>query len=664
MEPLKQILYGGDYNPEQWPRETWEEDMRMLKNAHINTLTLNVFSWALLQPDEDTFDFSLLDDIMDLAAASDMHVILATATAAVPPWISAKYPEVMRADKRGVRKRGGGRQNHCPTSADFRRLQLRLVEEIARRYSGRPEILYWHISNEYSGSCYCQSCEQAFHNWLRTKYKTVQAMNEAWNAAFWSHTYHDFDEVPVPGRLSDGMQGGKAVLPGLSLDYQRFMSDALLENFKAERDVIRKYDLHTPVTTNLMAGCGDLDYRKWAREMDVVSWDNYPARDTTASTIAFWHDLMRGIKDQKPFILMEQSPNQQNWMPYNYVKRPGQMKEMSYQTMAHGGDDILFFQMKQSRSGCEKFHGAVITHRGKEDSRAYQEVRSLGRELERLSCIRGAETPARAALLFDYESWWAINGNVGPSVLVGYPEETARWYKAMFDLQLDVDVIFWDSDFSRYDLIVAPLAYIARDDSVDKIRDFMEKGGIFVTTVLSGMADETDRIHLGGYPGLWRDLAGLWIDETDALEKGEKIPISLFNQEVQGSVLCDLIHPETATALGVYEKEFYAGTPAVTQNRTGKGRFIYCGTFLDESGMELLMRWLCRKAGIEAKAYAGVEKKTRVSDKGRFHFVMNQRREATPVDLSFEGTDLITGRHISGMVMLDPYQTMIIRENG
>ena len=663
MEPSNEILYGGDWNPEQWPRETWEHDLQLLKDAGINTVTLNVFSWSLLQPDEDTFDFSMLDDIMDLAASHGMHVILATSTAAIPPWMSKKYPGVMRTDKHGMRKRAGARQNHCPTSTDFRRLQTRLVDEIARRYSGRPEILYWHISNEYSGTCYCESCEEAFHQWLKEKYGTPESMNEAWNANFWSHTYHSFDEVPVPNRLSDGLHGGKAVLGGLSLDYQRFLSDALLENFKTERDIIRKHDPTTPVTTNLMAGCGDLDYRKWAKEMDVVSWDNYPEKDTPASVTAFQHDLMRGIKDQQPFLLMEQTPNQQNWMPCNYVKRPGQMKEMSWQTLAHGGDDILFFQMKQSRSGCEKFHGAVITHRGQADSRAYQEVKSLGSELKQVTGVKGARTPARVAVLFDYESWWAVNGNVGPSTQVSYYKEILRWYNTLFALQLDVDVIFWDSDFSCYDLIAAPLAYIAREDSTAKIEGFLEKGGTFITTVLSGMADETDRVHLGGYPGLWRKLAGIWIDETDALEKGDRIPVSLFGETVQGSILCDLIQLETATALGVYEREFYKWMPAVTENLVGKGRFIYCGTMLEKAGMDLLLRTLCCDAGIVTGRYEGVEIKTRVNENGKFRFVMNQGNTGMQTHLDFAGTDLITDRHVSGMTMLEPWQTMIVLED-
>lgn len=661
--PSTKIIYGGDYNPEQWSKDIWTIDMELFKKAGINTATINVFSWARLMPDEDTFNFEELDQIVNMLEENGIGIIMATSTAAMPAWMVKKYPDVARVDFEGRRRKFGGRHNHCPSSPNFKRIQKKLVEEIARRYGQRESIKLWHISNEYSGFCYCEECEKNFRKWLKEKYGTIEAVNKAWNSAFWSHTFYDFDEIVAPNHLGDGMSSGNAVLSGLSLDYQRFMSDALLQNFKDEKEIIRKYDKETPVTTNLMAGCKDLDYYKWAKEMDVISWDNYPSLTTSVSLTAMNHDLMRSLKEQQPFILMEQTPNMQNWQPYNSCKRPGMMESMSYQTMAHGADDILFFQLRQSRNGCEKFHGAVISHRGKDDTRTFKECERLGKNLSHLGEIRGAKTPAKAAVLFDYPSWWAIGYASGPSILLDYQKEVHRYYKALFERQIDVDIVSWHSDFSKYECVFAPCAYIAEDFTKDKIEDYLKSGGRFITTTMSGMTDETDNIHLGGYPGLWKELAGMYVEEIDALLPENKVPVLFENgEEAKAEILADVIHLEGAKALAIFNGEYYKGLPAVTVNRYEKGQFFYVGSMLDEKGMELLMDEVLKNTSIKSLKYEGVEIKTRMNENGTYHFVLNLEDASHEVELPFEGTDLISGKKISNKAVLAPYQSMIIKE--
>ena len=378
--PFKRILYGGDYNPNQWGKEIWKEDMRIFKDARINSATINVFSWAKIQPSEEIYNFTELDEIIDMLSRENYDIVLATSTGALPAWMVKRYPEVARTDYEGRHHKFGQRHNACPNSPVFQKFASRLAGKLAERYGDNPHVTCWHISNEYGGECYCENCEKAFRVWLRGKYQTLDELNKAWNTEFWGHTIYDWDEVVLPDALGDGIEDAAephmTAFAGLSIDYCRFNSDGMLNNFKMEKEAIRKFDKETPITTNMMGTFKGLDYFKWAKEMDVISWDNYPSYNTPWSLVAMKHDLMRGLKDQ-PFMLMEQTPSQQNWQPYNSLKRPGQMRAQSYQTMAHGADTIQFFQLRRSVGGCEKFHGAVIAHAGTENTRVFREVKQL-----------------------------------------------------------------------------------------------------------------------------------------------------------------------------------------------------------------------------------------------------------------------------------------------
>ena len=418
--PFTRILYGGDYNPNQWPRDVWDQDMQLFKQAGINSATVNVFSWAKLQPNEETYCFDELDDIVDMLSRENYDIVMATSTGAMPAWLVKNYPEVARVDFDGRRHKFGQRHNHCPNSPDYQRFAARLVEQLAKRYGGNPHITCWHINNEFNTGCYCENCEKAFRVWLRKKYGTLEAVNAAWNTEFWGHTFYEWDEIVAPNSLSDGMGSGwvrKSAFAGISLDYDRFLSDSLLENYKMERDIIRKYDADTPITTNLMGTYKGLDYFKWAKEMDIVSWDNYPAYNTPWSETAMRHDLMRGLKNQ-PFMLMEQTPSQQNWQAYNSLKKPGQMRAQSWQTIAHGADTIQFFQLRRSKGACEKFHGAVISHSGSGETRVFKECSQLGAELRSLGdSILGAASPAQVGILFDWDNYWLWSTPAAPPLI-------------------------------------------------------------------------------------------------------------------------------------------------------------------------------------------------------------------------------------------------------
>ena len=519
--PFKRILYGGDYNPNQWGKEIWKEDMRIFKDARINSATINVFSWAKIQPSEEIYNFTELDEIIDMLSRENYDIVLATSTGALPAWMVKRYPEVARTDYEGRHHKFGQRHNACPNSPVFQKFASRLAGKLAERYGDNPHVTCWHISNEYGGECYCENCEKAFRVWLRGKYQTLDELNKAWNTEFWGHTIYDWDEVVLPDALGDGIEDAAephmTAFAGLSIDYCRFNSDGMLNNFKMEKEAIRKFDKETPITTNMMGTFKGLDYFKWAKEIDVISWDNYPSYNTPWSMVAMKHDLMRGLKD-KPFMLMEQTPSQQNWQPYNSLKRPGQMRAQSYQTMAHGADTIQFFQLRRSVGGCEKFHGAVIAHAGTENTRVFREVKQLGEELERLSdLIPGSVNEAEVGVIFDWDNYWALEYTSGPSISLKYVDQIHRYYGYFYEKNIGTSMIPVDADFSKYKMVVAPVLYMVKPGMKEALEEYVKNGGILVTTYMSGIVGESDNVYLGGYPGPLKEMAGVWVEEIDAL---------------------------------------------------------------------------------------------------------------------------------------------------
>lgn len=664
MKTFNGILYGGDYNPNQWPREIWDEDMRMFRDARINSATINVFSWAKIQPAEDRYDFSELDDMVDMLSRENYEIVLATSTGALPAWMAAKYPEVERTDYEGRHHKFGHRHNACPNSPVFQKYSAALAGKLAERYGSNPHVKCWHISNEYGGECYCENCAKAFRVWLQKKYGTLEELNKAWNMEFWGHTIYDWEEIVLPNALGEGIGTEKTAFAGISIDYRRFNSDSMLANFMAERDAIREFDKETPITTNLMGTYKGLDYFKWAKEMDIVSWDNYPRYDTPWSHTAMCHDLMRGLKDA-PFMLMEQTPSQQNWQPYNSLKRPGQMRAQSYQTLAHGADTIQFFQLRRSVGACEKFHGAVIEHVGTENTRVFREVKQLGEELEKLGGILpGSVNEAQVGVVFDWDNYWALEYTSGPSVDLTYVPHIHEYYRYFYDRNIAVNMVPVDADFSKYKLIVAPVLYMVKDGMAQALEAFVEKGGTLVLTYMSGIVGQSDNVHLGGYPGPLRRLAGVWVEEIDALAPEQ------FNQVVMDSgesckcgLVCELMHLEGAESLGTYGDDFYKGMPAVTRNSYGKGHVYYVGTHMEEAGLDNILDKAAAEAEVESVVSGGegleiVCRKTKEGKK--LYFVMNFGEQERTLPACFAGhKDLITGQKMEGTA-LKKYDVCII----
>lgn len=663
--PFNVVLYGGDYNPEQWPKEIWKEDLRLFDLAGINSATVNVFSWAKLQPSEEEYNFAELDEIIDMLSKANIQIVLATSTGAMPAWLVRKYPEVARVDYEGRRHKFGGRHNACPNSPVFQHYAHELAHRLAERYGSNPHVVCWHVSNEYGGACYCENCEKAFRVWLRKRYGTLDALNAAWNTSFWGHTFYDWDDIVAPNALGDGIPSDKTCFAGMSIDYRRFMSDSLLGNFTMERDAIRECDPSTPITTNLMGTYKGLDYFRWAKEMDIVSWDNYPSFDTPWSMTAMNHDLMRSLKG-KPFMLMEQTPSQQNWQPYNSLKRPGQMRAQSVQTLAHGADTIQFFQLRRSKGGCEKFHGAVIEHAGTENARVFREVAAFGKELKNLTGMLGSDYPAKVGMIFDWDNYWALEYTSGPSVDLKYVDQLHRYYRYFYERNIPVDMVPADGDFSRYQIIVAPVLYMCKKGMKEALEAFVANGGVLVTSFMSGIVDESDNVHLGGYPGPLRKLAGVWAEEIDALAPSQTNRVRFADgSEFTCNMLCDILHLEGAEALAVYGEDFYQGTPAVTCNRFGQGRVYYAATQLAPEGLDKLLDEAAQAAKVSpvAAPLSGLEIVRRQGDGHTFTFVMNLTKEAHVLPDEFAGrADLLTGKTAEKGLAMQPFDVLILED--
>ena len=661
---LPHVLYGADYNPEQWPESMWLEDARLMREAGVNLVSLGVFSWAWLEPRPGDYQFAWLDRVMDILHAHGVLVNLATATASPPPWLSARWPESLPLTKEGVRLGPGSRQHFCPSSPVYRTAAAALTRRLAERYRAHPALVLWHIGNEYGDhltACYCEISAAAFRGWLARRYGTLDRLNEAWGTAFWSQRYSAWAEIEPP-RAAPG-----PLNPTQQLDFHRFSSDTLLECFELERAILKEVTPDLPVTTNYTYSNKALDYWRWAASEDVVSYDSYgdPARAETGPEMARSYDLMRSLGNGRPWILMEQTPSLVNWRPYNVLKRPGQMRLWSYQAMAHGADGVMFFQWRASRAGAEKYHGAMVGHGDLARSRVWRECAALGQELTRLDGILDSTIAAQVAILLDYESWWALETDAKPSEGVRLLDQVRRYYAPLHTRNLAVDFARPDGDLSKYRLVLAPNLYLLRPGVAENLERFVTAGGTLVMSFFSGIVDQDEQILLGGYPAPLRRLLGLSVEEFDPFVPGQANSLISLDGTFACDLWADLIDLEGAEALATFGGDFYAGRPAVTRHRFGGGYAYYLGTRPQPVYMARLLECVCDEAGVTPvlDAPIGVEAVRRSGRDGSFLFLLNHNPEPASVTLPGSGTDLLTAGRLAGTIRLEPYGVMVVRED-
>lgn len=591
------VIYGADYNPEQWPRDVWREDARLMNEAGVNLVSLGIFSWALLEPRPGEYDFGWLDEVMDLLHEHGVGVNLATATASPPPWLSLKYPDSKPVTADGVRLEVGGRQLYCPSHAAFREHVRALTRQIAGRYAAHPALRMWHVNNEYGchiDQCYCGLCAENFRAWLRGKYGTLDALNAAWGTAFWSQRYGDWAEIQPPRRAPTYPN------PTQQLDWRRFSSDNILELYRLEVEVLREVTPEIPVTTNFLGFLPGLDYHKWAREEDVVSLDAYPDPSDAAPHLdaGMSYDLMRSLRGGQRWILMEQAPSAVNWRQHNAPKRPGLMRVLNHQALAHGASGLMYFQWRASRAGAEKYHSGMVQHVGPERSRVWREVRALGQELKSLSALTGASVRSRVAVMFDWDNWWALELDSKPSALKLMPL-VRKWYAALRGLGQNVDFVHPEADLGAYDVVALPNGYLLTAGAAGNLRAFVQGGGTLLTGFFSGIVDEHEHVQLGGYPGLLRDVLGLWVEEWAPLQPGETTAVRLEGgEEVQATQWAEVIHPDGAQVLATFTEDYYAGGAAVTRHAFGEGQAYYLGSDLPQHTLAGLLEGALRGAGV------------------------------------------------------------------
>lgn len=646
----ERIWYGGDYNPDQWPEEVWDDDVRLMKKAGVNLVSVGIFSWAKIETSEGVYDFDWLDRIIDKLGEAGVAVDLASATASPPMWLTQAHPEVLWKDYRGDVCQPGARQHWRPTSPVFREYALKLCRAMAEHYKGNPYVVAWHVSNEYG--ChnrfdYSEDAEHAFQQWCEERYGTIDAVNDAWGTAFWAQRMNDFSEIVPPRFIGDG----NFMNPGKLLDFKRFSSDALKAFYIAERDALAEITPDLPLTTNFMVSASGsvLDYDDWGDEVDFVSNDHYfiPG-EAHLDELAFSASLVDGIARKDPWFLMEHSTSAVNWREINYRKEPGQLVRDSLAHVAMGADAVCYFQWRQSKAGAEKFHSAMVPHAG-EDSAVFRDVCELGADLNKLSDegILGSRlAKSRVAVVFDYESEWATEHTATPTQHVHHVDEPLAWFRALADQGVTADVVPVRGAWDGYEMVVLPSVYLLSEETTRRVRDYVVGGGRLVVTYYTGISDEKDHVWLGGYPGLIRDVVGVRVEEFMPMGNdftGVPDHLDLSNGAVAHDI-ADVIGSVdgTATVLATFKDDPWTGmdgVPAIVANTFGEGRSVYVGARLGREGLALSLPEILESLGMaEAGGNDGrvlhVEREG--ADGSRFVFSFNRTHETVRVPVEGE----------------------------
>ncbi len=659
------FLHGGDYNPDQWldRPDILDQDIELMHKSHVNCVSIGIFSWALLEPEEGVYDFAWLDGVIDRLWKGGIHIILATPSGARPQWMAKKYPEVLRVNNHYQRYHFGGRHNHCLTSPVYRQKVHAIDTALAKRYANHPAVILWHLSNEFSGDCYCELCQEKFRAWVKEKYGALDQVNKAWWTTFWSHRYTAWDQIEAPGPMAEGSTNG------LWVDWRRFSTWQCKTFMMAERDAVKAVNPELNVTANLMERFWDYDYFDLAEGMDVVSWDSYPMWHSgddvaRAAEFAMNHDMMRSFKNQ-PFLLMESTPSLVNWKPVNKLKRPGMHLLSSMQAVAHGSQSVLYFQWRKGRGASEQFHGAVVDHDGRDDTRVFKDVTGVGKALEELQPIYDKEkAPAEACIIYDWSNWWALDYvQAGQAKNMKYFDSVNMHYRSLWQMGVNID--FRDerdcTDLSGYKLVICPMLFMMKESFADKLREYVANGGTLLMTYFSGVVDETGNAWLGGAPHNLIDVLGVRGAELDAIWPDDKQAMALTDgRSFKITELCEIPEMHGASTLGVYEEDFYAAMPCLTRHAFGKGQAYYLGAKLEQAGLDAIYADLAGELALPRALEDELPDGVVATERGGAIFLQNYSGKPQQVILSGRYIDLITGMAVQGAFTMPTNGCMVL----
>ena len=652
---MSEMKIGADYYPEHWPRERWEEDARLMKEAGFSITRLAEFSWVKMEPEEGKYDFGWLDDALDVLGRQGIKSMLCTPTATMPKWMYDKYPEVTARDRYGHPVSFGNRQNNCFSGSVYRDFSKKITKALAERYANHPHVVGWQLDNElHNPICFCDNCENAFRGYLKEKFGTIKALNEAYGTIFWSQCYGSFDEVHLPRHDSSS--------PSLYLDHRRFHSDLLVSFAKEQVDIIRRLCPKHFITHNYMGFAPDVDYYKLGELLDFVSHDYYYLGDWDDRFVSYVNqtaalDFMRGCKD-KNFHIMETNGGPGGWENYSRNLRPGELRRMSFKNMAHGADGQMWFRWRTCRFGTEQYWHGLLGHDGV-PGRRYSEAAKTAADLRKVWAeIEGSVVKSETAIVYDYSDRWALTQQSNNPDF-GYVSAMLPYYRALHVRGVNADFINENSALDKYKLVIVPYKYILDEKYASKLAAFVRNGGTILLTCRCGVKDRNNVPYAMTLPGYLREMAGIRIEEYETIPPSSEYRVEMNGEEYEGVLLADWIIPEKAETMAKFSDDD-TGYPVITRNGFGKGFVYYIGTVPCNCLADNLINHIVQSSGI--KNYdlpENTEAAARVKDGAEFLFIINHSTERKTFSLS--GTDILTGRKINGKLELEPNGVAVIK---